>query len=160
LARLSSPEKKRPDPDLLIYQLTRMVNTNYFPKTMAPKLRGDVVALYSALQSSDPIDSILDRLLVAALISVMECHARAASTTNQAALDVNLRHAEKGTKAVIELVEARARWRSPQKVLVGNVNVTAGGQAIVGNVETSKRRSKSEARSDSDPSRDDDDKDR
>jgi hypothetical protein len=147
LAQLSGPEKKRPD--LLIHQLTSTVNTSYVPRVIAPKLRNDTVALYSDLHSSDPIESILDRLTVATLNNVMACHARAARTENLKAIDVNLRQAAKGTRVVIDLIEARARRRGPQKVRVGNVNVKAGGQAIVGNVEAPKNRSKTKTRNDS-----------
>lgn len=140
LTKLSSPQQKQPDKDLLVHQLTRSINTSYVPKTMAPQLRGDVVALHSALQSSDPTDSILNRLTVAMTNSVMDCHARAAQTSNPKAIDTNLRHAVKGTKAVIDLVEARERRRGPKQIMVGKVNVEAGGQAIVGNVETPNQR--------------------
>jgi hypothetical protein len=49
-----------------------------------------------------------------------------------------LRHAVKGTKAVIELIEAKARRRGSNQITVGKVNVEAGGQAIVGNVDARK----------------------
>ncbi len=140
LTKLSSPQQKQPDKNLLVHQLTRTVNTSYVAKTMAPQLRGDAVALYSALQSRDPIDSILNRLTVAMSNSVMDCHARVAETSNPKAIDTNLRHAVKGTNAVIDLVEAQARRRGPTQLMVGKVNVEAGGQAIVGNVETQKQR--------------------
>jgi hypothetical protein len=140
LTKLSSPQQKQPDKGLLVHQLTRAVNTSHVPKTMAPKLRSDAVALYSALQSSDPTDSILNRLTVAMTNSVMDCHARAAQAGNPQAIDTNLRHAVKGTNAVIDLVEARERRRGPKQITVGKVNVEAGGQAIVGNVETRKQR--------------------
>jgi hypothetical protein len=55
----------------------------------------------------------------------------------------------KGTNAVIDLVEAQARRRGPKQIMVGKVNVEAGGQAIVGNVETPKQqRSDKETRPD------------
>ena len=55
---------------------------------------------------------------------------------------MNLRYAMQGAATLIEL----AKWRdarrglSPQNVSVGNVKVEAGGQAIVGNVQTKGRR--------------------
>ena len=146
-AKLSIREQKRPDKDLLVSQLTRTVNTSFLGRAMAPKLRNDAVALYSALQPRDPIESILDRLLVAASIGAMHCYARAAATNDAKAIDINLRHAEKGTRVVIDVVEALAKRRSPKNSAVGNVNVEAGGQAIVGNVEIQKhRRSRDETR--------------
>jgi hypothetical protein len=45
-----------------------------------------------------------------------------------------------GTKSLIQLVEARERRRSPKQVTVGQVNVEAGGRAIVGNVEAAKEK--------------------
>jgi len=149
LARLSTPTKKRPDTDLLIHQLTTTVDTRNAGMKLAPKLRNDAVALYSALQSSDPVASIFDRLLVSMTITVMACHARAARTGDPKAIDVNLRHAVKGTAVIIDLVDARTRRRSsPKNITVGNVNVKAGGQAIVGNVVTPKNRSENKTRTD------------
>jgi len=136
LQALSAPKQKRPDKDLLIHQLTHAVNTSGASLTIAPKLRRDTISLFSALDSSDPIESILDRHIVAVSIGAMQCHARAASSSNPKALDVHLRHSEKMTKVLIELVEARERRGRPKQVVVGNVNVEAGGQAIVGTVET------------------------
>jgi hypothetical protein len=52
--------------------------------------------------------------------------------------DLNLRHGIKAAAVAAELVKAldnRGRDKS-EKVTVGKVNVEAGGQAIVGNVET------------------------
>jgi hypothetical protein len=143
LAKLSSMAKE-PDKDLLTRQLLRTVNTSYVPHSMAPKLGNDAIALYASLQSRNPVESILNRLLVGMTNSVMHCHARAAATHDLKAIDISLRHAEKGTRVIVELVKARKRRRSSKKVTVGKVNVNAGGQAIVGNVETRKRRSQNE----------------
>jgi hypothetical protein len=53
--------------------------------------------------------------------------------------DLNLRHGMKGATIAADLLKALNDQRSekPEKVTVGNVNVEAGGQAIVGNVEAS-----------------------
>jgi hypothetical protein len=144
LAKLSSPVPKHPDKVLLTHQLVRTVNTNYVPHSMAPQLRSDAIALYASLQSRNPIESIENRLLVGMLNSVMHCHARAAATANLKAIDISLRHAEKGTRVIAELLRARKRRRSSKKVTVGEVNVNAGGQAIVGNVEARKKRSQNQ----------------
>ena len=138
LARLSSPQQRRSDKNLLVHQLVRTVDTRYLPRTLAPELRNDIVGLYSALQSEDPIDSVFDRLIVGALNNVMACHARAAEAGRPQAIDINLRHAERGSKVIIELVEARERRRNPKQIVVRKVSVEAGGQAIVGNVKTSR----------------------
>ena len=144
LAKLSSPRKKVPDQGLLTHQLTRTVNTNGVPKTMAPKLRSGAFDLFSALQSEDAAESIVDRAMVSLCISVMECHARVAETRDPKAIGMYFRHIEKGTRLLIDLTEARANRRGAKKITVANVNVEAGGQAIVGNVETQTRRSENE----------------
>jgi hypothetical protein len=139
LARLSPSEQKRPYKDLLIHQLVRTVDTSSVEKAMAPEIRGNVVALCSALESEDPTDSMLNQLMVAMYNNVMQSHARAVQTRDPKAIDIYLRHAEKGSRAVIDLIEARAQRRGPTKVSVGNVTVKAGGRAIVGNIEARKR---------------------
>ena len=147
LANFSSPERERRGSDLLSYQLSRAVNTNSVPNVMAPNLKADTVALFSALNSRDPVESIFNRLVVAMTNSVMECHVRAVQTSNLSALDTNLRLATKGTRAIIDLVEARERRRSPKNIVVGNFNVNAGGQAMVGNFKMPpKDRSKRQTR--------------
>jgi hypothetical protein len=144
LAQFSRHGKKVPDKDLLVHQLTRVVSTNNVSKTMAPKLRGGAFDLFSALQSEDAAESILDRAMVLLCISVMEGHARVAETRDLKAIGMYFRHIEKGTRLLIDLTEARASRRGAKKITVANVNVEAGGQAIVGNVETQKSRSEKE----------------
>lgn len=95
-----------------------------------------------SLQSQDGIESILDRLIVAMSNSVMACHARAAETRDPRAIDVNLRGAEKGSKALIGLVEARERRRNPKQFVVEKLNVE---QAILANFETPSVRSADES---------------
>ena len=142
LLALSTSRQKTPDEDLLIHQLSQAVNTSDASRTTAPKLRRDTISLFSSLDSNDPIESILDRHIVAMSVSAMHCQARAAFAGNPKALDTYLRHFEKMTKVLIELVEARERRRRPKQVVVGNVNVEAGGQAIVGNVEPQSQRTR------------------
>ena len=66
----------------------------------------------------------------------MALHERAARTLNSKALEVNLRYAEKLSRLTVDLIEARENRRSPKKVMVGTVKVEAGGQAIVGNIDS------------------------
>ena len=140
LAKLSPKKRNQPGRELLVDQLPRAINTANVARTRASELRRDAVAVYSALRSEDLIESILNQHIVAISSRVMDCHARAAQTTQLKAADVYLRHVEMGTKSLIQLVEARERRRSPKQVTVGQVNVEAGGQAIVGNVEAAKEK--------------------
>jgi hypothetical protein len=50
--------------DLLIYQIDRALNTGNASQTIAERIRRDNLALYASLESSDPIESILNRHLV------------------------------------------------------------------------------------------------
>jgi hypothetical protein len=139
-AQLSGPQQERPGRELFVHKLSEMIARSGAGSFIPSKLRQDALALYAALPSRDPIDSVYNQLIVAFWINVMNCHARAAGGGGNAqALDMNLRHAEKGTRAIIDLVEARERRHSPKSITVANVNVEAGAQAIVGNVETQTR---------------------
>lgn len=139
LNALSSAPQERPDPELLVDQLTGVVNTRFVSGTMAPKLRHDAIRQYTALQSGDHLESILDRHIVAMSIGAMDCQARAVLAGNPKAIDMYLRHNVKMTEVLIQLVEARERRRAPKQPLIGNVNVGAGGQAIVANIEAQRR---------------------
>jgi hypothetical protein len=139
-AKLSPWQQRQPGKNLLNHQLLRAVDTSHASGWRADQLRNDAVALYSALQSEDAIESILDRLIVANSCSAMACHARIATTSNPKLVETFLRYAEKHSRVTIDLVEARDNRRTPKKVMVGNVKVEAGGAAIVGNVENQNRR--------------------
>ena len=145
---LSAPKPKGQGNDLLIYQIDRALNTGNASQTIAERIRRDNLALYASLESSDPIESILNRHLVTMSNGAMECQYRSTFAGNPKYFDVYSRHAERMTRMVIELIEARERRRRPKQVVVGNVNIKAGGQAIVGTVETRKSGSRDEDPSD------------
>ena len=140
IARLSDPKKKRPDPNLLVHQLGGTLNTSRVPRTMAPTLHEETSALYHALETGDPIGSVLSRVFVATNNSVMAAYERATWTGNPQALEINLRHAERGAKVLIALAEALRNCGGSKNITIGSVNVEAGGQAFVGTVETKKHR--------------------
>jgi hypothetical protein len=118
-----------------VHQLTSIKSAGFVPKTVAPKLQQETVALYRDLETDGPIDSLLGRIFVGLGNSVMAALARAGNTQNPKALEVNLRHAEKGARVAIDLAETLRHRARSKNVTVGRVNVEAGGQAIVGNVE-------------------------
>ena len=138
LARLAAEKKDRPDTDLLVHQLTRAVDTSSAPKVMAPQLKTGTVALFSALKSMDPIESILNRILVVTNNSVMRLYAKALYSGNPKMLDTYLRYATKGTRAIIDIVDTLERRRSPKAMVVEKFSVNAGGKAMVGNFEIRK----------------------
>jgi hypothetical protein len=102
----------------------------------------DAVDMHRRLSPQDPIESILGRLIIAVTNLSMDCLGRATQCHNALpALDLNLKYGMKGAAVVAELVKVfdSRRGHGPKKVTVGNVNVEAGGQAIVGNLEAGDR---------------------
>jgi hypothetical protein len=95
--------------------------------------------LYKNIPKRDALDCIL--ALHAASITSMnvDCLSQAALSPpdHLKIRDLNLRQALKGTATVLEIVKAldNRSGEKSEKVTVGQVNVEAGGQAIVGNVE-------------------------
>jgi len=101
------------------------------------QLREGAVALYNDIAPTDALESILARTAVGLSNGIMDCLGRAAR--NEDCLkgrDLNLRHAVKGSSALVDVIKALENHRGEgrQNVTVGQVNVQSGGQAIVGNV--------------------------
>jgi hypothetical protein len=136
--------KRPPDGFLLAHQLTSSVPRGREEKREWQLMDG-AVGLYLSLQPQDPIESIISRLIVAGTNATMDCLGRAAQfDSSSRARDLNLRYGLKGAPVVadlIKLLESR-RGQGRPNVTVGNVNVEAGGQAIVGSVEIGDRRNK------------------
>lgn len=127
--------KRNPDRKLLLHQVQVATNPTGVTSFERPEMRREAIALAAALEAEDAMDSIFVRQIVALSNSAMECHARAAEHRDPKLVDVYLRHAEKCTMVLIALSEARDRRRSPKQILISNLNVGAGGRAIVGTVE-------------------------
>jgi hypothetical protein len=137
----------RPDPDLLVSQLTAAVNTTSVGGGhKAKKMKEDNLRLYAALESRDAIESIVDRVIIGVSSATMDCIARAASTEQVPARDVNLRYAMKGADTLGNLVKLRdaRRGGGQQSVSVGKLKIESGGQAIVGYVNAGKNRAEDE----------------
>lgn len=73
--------------------------------------------------------------------ATLDCLSQAShlNVDQDALRDLNLRHAFKGAAVASDLIKALndLRGEKPEKVKISNVNVEAGGRAIVGNIETS-----------------------
>ena len=135
-----------PDFGLLIHQVTYSVrrgseeNRNW-------RLMDGAVGLYQSLEPQDPTESIIARLIVASTNATMDSLGRAAQCDDLSrARDLNLRYGLKAAPVVADLIKLLASYRGQsqgrQTVTVREVNVEAGGQAIVGNVEVGDRRNK------------------
>lgn len=97
--------------------------------------------LYLRLEPTDATETLLSMLAVSVASASLDCLAQASGTPPDyiERRDLNLRHGLKGAAVAAELIkvlDARRGNSQSRKVSVGSVNVEAGGQAIVGNVES------------------------
>ena len=95
--------------------------------------------LFESLEPADGIESMLASQMVGTHFAALECLRRAALTDQTfKSRDMALKHAHKLMTLYTQQVAAlnKHRGKGQQKVTVEHVNVAAGGQAIVGNVET------------------------
>jgi len=138
--QLVKVHKKAEDASLLAHQLSASVDTQIIGGHLAQQMRADARRLYAALESGDPVESILDRILVASTNVTLGCYQRAAATHQPNSRQVELRWALKGAEVIGNLIKLRdlRRGAGCQNVTVGSVNVGPGGQAIVGNVTAEK----------------------
>jgi hypothetical protein len=96
-------------------------------------------ALYNQFRPQDPAEAMLAALSMEVKNATSDCLMEAARTKAHPNIrDMNLKNGFKGALVAAELLDRldRRRRNDPKAVTVGNVNVEAGGQAIVGNVET------------------------
>ena len=95
-------------------------------------------SLYNQLRPQDPAEAMLAALSVEVKNATSDCLMEAARTKGHRAIrDINLKHGFRGALLTAELLDRlERRRRNNPAVTVGNVNVEAGGRAIVGNVQT------------------------
>ena len=93
-------------------------------------------ALYHDFRAADPIDSILAMLMCGISSMTMDAVLRGKRCQTLEQREMELKSAARGALVVAELAKAYdgRRARDKQTVNVGQVNVEAGGQAVVGNV--------------------------
>lgn len=98
--------------------------------------------LYEGLAPTDGLEGMLAAQMVGTHHAALDC-LRMAAVPGQtfASRDMNLKHAQKLMALYTQQVAAlnKHRGKGQQKVTVEHVNVHAGGQAVVGNVEMGTR---------------------
>ena len=96
------------------------------------------MALYQDFQAADPVESILARLMVGISDMSMDALSRAMRTNQFDVRELELKSATNGALVIGKLARVydERRDRGKQTVNVGQVNVEAGGQAVVGNVNS------------------------
>jgi hypothetical protein len=139
---LCPPTTNEPRIDLLDHQFNRIIALYHGPEERA-KLKNGFIDLYNSLNPRDGVDSMLAGLIVG-LNHVTMDSIGIASRNPLPVRDVNLRHAMTAVKVIADLTKLYESRRGlpRQNFTVGNVNVEAGGQAIVGNVKSGGRRKK------------------
>jgi hypothetical protein len=149
-ARLPAPNKMR---TITVYQKRDALAV--FQVTAAMAIPSDLIvteqamealvesteALYHDFQAADPIDSILATLMCGISSMTMDAISRGRRSPTLEQRDMELKSATRGALAIAELTKAYdgRRARDKQTVNVGQVNVEAGGQAVVGNVTSASR---------------------
>jgi len=141
-----------PFADLHIVQQT--VATLWFPEGTTQEERNGRIAsalsLLEGIRPADEIEGMLAAQMVATHSAAMECLRRAmAPQQTLPGRDLNLKHASKLLQVYAKQMDAlnRHRGKGQQKVTVEHVHVEAGGQAVVGNIQTSPVRRSSPHRS-------------
>jgi hypothetical protein len=144
LSKLDESSGPKPYKNLVTYQLRNLASAAFgVGRHLSLTLKAEVIALFSSLQSRDPIESMIHQQMVGLHIGHAESLRRAFLAGNWRARDVELRAAQKASSIFMDLVQLRdaRRGRAPTSLSVGNVKVEPGGSAIVGKVEVLERAS-------------------
>jgi len=127
--------------------LDQAVEATYLPAHYTEQRRESESAAsiqtVAAIQPRDEIEGMLAVQMVSTHNAAMECLRRAMIPDQTLdGRDLNLRHATKLQSIFTKQLDAlnKHRGKGQQKVTVEHVHVEAGGQAVVGNVETGKSR--------------------
>lgn len=138
-----APATSSKDSDLSPVHVNQVLNTLWLPSGTSEELRlGTIrgaIASLKKLAPKDELEGMLASQMVATHHAAMECLRRAMIPDQTfAGRDQSLKHATKLLGVYARQVEAldKHRGHGQQKITVEHVNVHAGGQAIVGNVET------------------------
>ena len=125
--------------------IDQLVKSLWLPSGMnEEKMQGRMVAAIAALRGIKPRDEVEGMLgvqMVATHSAAMDCLARAILEEQTfVGRDLNLKHATKLLTLYARQMETldKHRGKGQQKMTIEYVNVEAGGQAIVGNVNTGK----------------------
>ena len=131
------------DPNLILHLLHQAMRARMLFE-QATKTNRSLNALLAALKGIAPqneMEGMLAVQMVSTHNAAMECLGRAMICRSFEGRDQNLKYAAKLMNIYIQQLEAldKRRGKGQQKITVEHVNVHAGGQAIVGNVEAPAR---------------------
>lgn len=138
-AAILKPKETRPvERDLM----SGLLNATWSPADTSEEYRLERITAalvwLEQIKPGDELEGMLAVQMIGAHTAAMEAFRRAMHPTNQTPQlrDMNLRHATQLTELYIRQLEAldKRRGKGQQKVRVEQVNVEAGGQAVVGEV--------------------------
>lgn len=113
------------------------------PGEEVSKLLNACISIVQGIKPQDPLEAQLIAQMIGAHNTAMEC-LRRANIENQTFVGrkASLDHAHKFMRIYIDQLNAlnKHRGKGQQKVTVEYVNIESGGNAIVGNVSTEKKR--------------------
>ena len=128
------------DPKIQLRLLNQLIVTlQTFNDEPAKDRAENLLALLAAIGPKDGVEGFLAAQMVATHEHAMECLRRAMlSGQSFEGRDLNLKHAAKLLQIYARQTEAldKHRGKGQQKITVEHVTVEAGGQAVVGSVET------------------------
>ncbi len=141
LERVTGTENKK----LQSYLFAQMIQSLWRPSGMDEEQKQDrmfaAIAALQGIKPRDEIEGMLGVQMVATHSAAMECLRRAMlEEQTLEGRDQNLKHATKLLTLYARQMETldKHRGKGQQKMTIEYVNVEAGGQAIVGNVNTNK----------------------
>lgn len=101
---------------------------------------GAALTAYQQINPQNELEAMLAAQMVGNHLTAMKCYERAAISAQPTEIkDMYLKHAAKLSRIYIEQVTAlnKLRGNNRQKVTVEHIHIHEGGQAIVGNVNSS-----------------------
>ena len=129
-------------PGLATHRMKQILSLAWFEKDEGQeKIKErmvDAMKLYESLAPQDAVEAMLCKQMVGNTLAINACFQRAATNRHIDNSTKFLKSAAQLQGQFIKQIAAldKHRGRNHQKVVVEHVHVEAGGQAIVGNVET------------------------
>ena len=123
---------------LLANQILDATKINRHYEADATQRYNAAIAAFHQIAPVGPLEGMLATQLIACHMAMMDCYAHLNRTNDRITHEYHLNHVNKLSRTSVALLEAlnRHRRKGQQKVTVEHVHVHAGGQAVVGTVES------------------------
>jgi D-tyrosyl-tRNA(Tyr) deacylase len=133
-----------------LHLIRQTIDALWLPGSLSKEQQAERIAtaiiMLNGFKPADELEGMLSAQMVATHTAAMECLRRAMIEEQTfAGRDQNLKHASKLLSIYARQLDAlnKHRGKGQQKVTVEHVHVEAGGQAVVGHVETGQRQAQS-----------------